>query len=104
MVLLASFRGSFWVAFLAATSLVIGAVYTLWMVKRVFYGPIKNDSVAALKDIRGFDLLVFAVLGITIIVIGVYPAPLLNMMHASVAHLLQLATTTHLPGVSSMVY
>jgi NADH-quinone oxidoreductase subunit M len=98
MVILSSFRGSFWVAFLAATSLILGAVYTLWMVKRVFYGPIKNDGVAALTDVRGYDLVVFAVLGACIIIIGVYPAPLLNMMHASVGNLLHLARMTHLPG------
>ena len=101
MVLLAAFRGSFWVAFIAAISLVIGAVYTLWMVKRVFYGKVQSDSVAALTDVRGYDLLVFAVLAFFIILIGVYPAPLLNLMHASVGNLLHLATVSHLPGVST---
>lgn len=104
MVILSSFRGSFWIAFLAALSLIIGAVYTLWMVRRVFYGPVKNASVAALKDVRGYDLLVFAVLGITIVGIGVYPAPLLAVLHASVGNLLHLATHTHLPGATSMAY
>ena len=103
MVILSSFRGSFWVALLGATSLVIGAVYTLWMVKRVFYGPVKNEKIAALKDVRGFDLIVFAALGACIIILGVYPAPMLNMMHASVGNLLHLARTTHLPGQTFII-
>ncbi|MBI3187342.1 MAG: NADH-quinone oxidoreductase subunit M [Gammaproteobacteria bacterium] len=89
MVILASFKASFWFAFLAATTLILGAAYTLWMVKRVFYGEIKNDNVRALTDINQREFLIMAVLAVAVLALGLYPAPLVDIMHVSVDNLLQ---------------
>ena len=89
MVIIASFKASFWFAFLAATTLILGAAYTLWMVKRVFYGEIKNDHVRALTDINAREVLIMAVLAVAVLALGLYPAPLVNVMHVSVDNLLQ---------------
>ncbi|MEM1243787.1 MAG: NADH-quinone oxidoreductase subunit M [Pseudomonadota bacterium] len=94
MVILSAFKANFIVAFFAATTLIFAAAYTLWMYKRVFFGAIVNDRVAALKDIRGFDLWALSLLGLMVLVIGIYPEGLLRLFHASVGHLMQLATTT----------
>ncbi|MDH5484684.1 MAG: NADH-quinone oxidoreductase subunit M [Gammaproteobacteria bacterium] len=89
MVILASFKANFWYAFLAATTLILGAAYTLWMVKRVFYGEIKNDNVKALQDINQRELLIMSILAVAVLALGLYPAPLVDVMHASVENLLQ---------------
>ncbi len=88
MVILAAFQANFWFAFLAATTLIVGAAYTLWMVKRVFFGEIANDDVAKLKDINGREFLLLGSLAVIVLFIGVWPEPLLNVMHASVEQLL----------------
>ena len=89
MVILASFRADFWFAFLAATTLIIGAAYTLWMVKRVVFGPVGNDHVAVLQDVNRRELLVLGSLAIAVLVLGLWPAPLIEVMDASVKHLVQ---------------
>jgi NADH-quinone oxidoreductase subunit M len=89
MVILASFKADFWFAFLAATTLILGAAYTLWMVKRVFYGEIKNDNVRALQDINQREFLIMVTLAVAVLALGLYPAPLVNVMHVSVDNLLQ---------------
>lgn len=92
MVILAAFQANFWYAFLAATTLIIGAAYTLWMVKRVFFGEIANEQVAALQDVNRRELFMLASLAAIVLLIGVWPDPLLSVMHASVENLLtQLA-------------
>lgn len=88
MVILAAFQANFWFAFLAATTLIVGAAYTLWMVKRVFFGEIANDEVAKLEDINGREFLMLGSLAAIVLLIGVWPEPLLNVMHASVEQLL----------------
>ena len=88
MVILAAFQANFWFAFLAATTLIVGAAYTLWMVKRVFFGEIANDNVAQLQDINGREYLLLGSLAVIVLIIGVWPDPLLNVMHASVEQLL----------------
>jgi len=88
MVIMASIKANFWYAFLAALTLIVGAAYTLWMVKRVFYGEIANDKVAALEDLDGREFFIMTVLAIAVLVIGVWPNPLLEVMHASVENLL----------------
>jgi NADH-quinone oxidoreductase subunit M len=88
MVILAAFQANFWYAFLAASTLILGAAYTLWMVKRVFYGEIANDNVAKLEDVSVREMSMLAVLAILIITLGVYPAPVIDVMSASVEHLL----------------
>ncbi|MGB6307347.1 MAG: NADH-quinone oxidoreductase subunit M [Steroidobacteraceae bacterium] len=89
MVILASFKANVWYAFLAATILVLGAAYTLWLVKRVIYGEIANDHVAALKDLNGREFLVLGALAVAVLLVGLWPAPLLDVMRASTAHLAQ---------------
>jgi len=96
MILLSTFKASFWVTLLAASTLVIGATYTLWMYKRVFFGEVVSSSVAALKDVGWIDQLVFFLLAFVVIWLGVYPEPLLNVLHSTIDHLLQLTTTSRL--------
>ncbi|HEY4970064.1 MAG TPA: NADH-quinone oxidoreductase subunit M [Steroidobacteraceae bacterium] len=87
LVILASFKANLWYAFLAATILVLGAAYTLWLVKRVIFGEVGNDKVAALKDLNGREFLVLGVLAAAVLLVGLWPAPLLDVMRASTQHL-----------------
>jgi NADH-quinone oxidoreductase subunit M len=89
MVILASFRADFWYAFLAATTLIIGAAYTLWMVKRVIFGEVANDNVAALQDINSRELIILGSLAVAVLVLGLWPGPLVEVMDASIANLLK---------------
>lgn len=88
MILLSTFKTSFWVTFLAASNLLIGAAYTLWMYKRVFFGPITHLEVAQLKDIGLSETIIFVLLTAAIVCIGIYPNSLLNVFHASIGNLL----------------
>jgi len=87
LVILASFKANVWYAFLAGTTLVLGAAYTLWLVKRVIFGEVANAKVAALTDLNGREFLVLGVLAVAVLVVGVWPAPLLDVMRASTQHL-----------------
>ncbi len=87
MVIIASFKANFWFAFLAATTLVLGAAYTLWMVKRVIYGEVANDKVAALDDLNPREFLVLGVLAVAVLLVGVWPAPLVDMMNTTIEQL-----------------
>jgi NADH-quinone oxidoreductase subunit M len=89
LVILASFKANVWYAILAATILVLGAAYTLWLVKRVIYGEVANDKVAALKDLNGREFLVLGALALAVLLVGLWPAPLLDVMRASTLHLAQ---------------
>lgn len=89
MIILSAFKASPWITFFAASTLVFGAAYTLWMYKRVFFGEIVSEQVLALKDVRGFNLTALLILAFFVLFIGIYPAPVLNVFHASVGHLLQ---------------
>ena len=89
MVILASFKASFWIAFLAATTLILGAAYTLWMVKRVIFGKVANDNVAALTDINNREFLILGVLAVAVLFFGLWPNPLVDVMHVSIDNLLQ---------------
>jgi NADH-quinone oxidoreductase subunit M len=89
MVILASFRADFWYAFLAATTLIIGAAYTLWMVKRVVFGEVTSDKVAALQDINGREAVVLGALAVAVLLLGLWPQPLIEVMGASVDNLLR---------------
>lgn len=88
MVILASFQANFWYAVLAATTLILGAAYSLWMVKRVVFGDVANEEVAKLNDLNSREFFMLAVLAIIVLVLGLWPAPLIDVMHASVEHLL----------------
>ncbi len=96
MVILSSFKTSFWIAFLAATTLILGAAYSLWMYKRVIYGAVANEAVAKLEDIGARETVVLASLAVAVLLLGVWPAPLLDVMGATVEHLLQQMATTKL--------
>ena len=89
MVILTAMKANFWIAFLAATTLIIGAAYTLWMVKRVIFGEIGNDNVAKLKDINQREFVVLGSLAVLVILLGVWPNPLLEVMHVTVSNLLE---------------
>ena len=89
MVILSAFKANFWIAFLAATTLIFGAAYTLWMIKRVIFGEIANDNVAKLTDINRREFLVLGSLAAVTLLVGLWPAPLLEVMHSSVDHLVQ---------------
>jgi NADH-quinone oxidoreductase subunit M len=96
MVVLGAVQYSFWVAFAAATTLILGAAYTLWMYKRVVFGAIGNDKVAKLEDINGREFAFLAVLAICTLIMGIYPLPVTEVMHASVNELLQHVATSKL--------
>lgn len=89
LVILSSFNASFWIAFLAATILVLGAAYTLWLVKRVIFGPIANDNVAKLQDLNGREFIVLGLLALAVLLLGIWPAPLLEVMEATITNLVQ---------------
>ena len=89
MVIIASFKANFWYAFLAATTLVLGAAYTLWMVKRVLYGEVANDNVAQLQDLNTREFVVLAILAASVLLVGLWPAPLVDMMNVSIEQLIQ---------------
>ena len=89
MVIIASFKANFWFAFLSATTLILGAAYTLWMVKRVVYGEIANDHVARLNDLNSREFIVLAILALSVLLVGLWPAPLVDMMNTSVEILIE---------------
>jgi NADH-quinone oxidoreductase subunit M len=96
LVILASFKASFWYAFFAGTILVLGAAYTLWLVKRVIFGPVANDNVAKLQDLNSREFIVLGMLAISVLLLGIWPAPLIEIMEASVQHLVDQAMATKL--------
>lgn len=98
MVILGALQENFWYAVLASTTLIFGAAYTLWMVKRVFFGEIANKQVAKLTDINGRELLILTVLAILVIGFGVYPQPITEMTHATVADFLGHMSQSKLPA------
>jgi NADH-quinone oxidoreductase subunit M len=98
LVILASFKANVWYAILAGTTLVLSAAYTLWLVKRVIFGEIANDHVRELKDLGGREFLILGLLAAAVILVGVWPAPLLDVMRATMQHLgEQLLTSKILP-------
>ncbi|MGD9951627.1 MAG: NADH-quinone oxidoreductase subunit M [Burkholderiales bacterium] len=89
MVIMGAAQKSFWLALAAATTLVFGAAYTLWMYKRVVFGAVANEHVAALKDLNPREALVLALLAVAVLGMGLYPLPFTEVMHASVDELLR---------------
>ncbi|HEY0767998.1 MAG TPA: NADH-quinone oxidoreductase subunit M [Steroidobacteraceae bacterium] len=96
LVIVASFRASFWYSLLAAVTLVLGAAYTLWLVKRVIFGPVVSPRVAALQDLNSREYIVLTALALAVLVVGVWPAPLLRVMQPSIQHLVSQAIATKL--------
>ncbi|MBW8067984.1 NADH-quinone oxidoreductase subunit M [Ferrovum sp.] len=93
IVVLGAIQVNFWYAALAATTLVLGAAYTLWMVKRVIFGEVANDHVAALKDISSREFLFLIILALLVLGMGLYPKLFSEPMHASVLQLIEQAST-----------
>jgi len=91
MVILGSFKANFWIAAAAATTLIWGAAYTLWMFKRVIFGAAARQAIVEVKDIYGFELLAFGLLAAMVLWMGLYPAPLLKILNPTVSHVLALS-------------
>jgi len=89
MVILGAVKFNFWVGFAAASALIFGAAYTLWMFKRVYLGPVTNDDVKGLSDINAREFFMLALLAVAIMYMGVYPKPFTDVMDVSVAELLK---------------
>ena len=89
MVILGAVKANFWIGGAAATALIFGAAYTLWMFKRVYLGPVANDHVKALTDINSREFLVMSLLAIAVLAMGLYPRPFTDVMDTSVAELLK---------------
>jgi NADH-quinone oxidoreductase subunit M len=96
MVIMGAMKANFWLAFVAATTLITGAAYTLWMYKRVIFGAVANDHVRALKDLNPREFAVLAALAAAVLLMGVYPLPFTEVMHASVDELLRHISTPKL--------
>nr|WP_246254206.1 NADH-quinone oxidoreductase subunit M [Comamonas jiangduensis] len=97
MVILGAVQFNFWVGLLAATALIFGAAYTLWMYKRVYLGPVGNDNVKNLEDIGCREFLILAILAIAVLYMGLYPKPFTDVMDPSVAELLKHVAQSKLP-------
>jgi NADH-quinone oxidoreductase subunit M len=89
MVVMGSVKVSFWYAALAGMTLILGAAYTLWMYKRVVFGAVANDHVAALTDLNGREVLFLTVLAVAVLAMGIYPAPFTDVLHVGVRDLLE---------------
>lgn len=94
MVILGSMSISFWVAFWAATTLILGASYTLWMYKRVIFGAVANKNVAKLKDLSAYEFTSFLLLALMVLLFGIYPKHLFNVLHQSLHQIMVLAYKT----------
>ncbi|MCX8520568.1 MAG: NADH-quinone oxidoreductase subunit M, partial [Rhodoferax sp.] len=98
MVILGAVQFNFWVGLAAASALIFGAAYTLWMFKRVYLGAAANDQVRALKDINAREFLMLALLGAAVLFMGIYPKPFTDVMDVSVAHLQKQLAVSKLPN------
>lgn len=96
MVIIGSMKLGFWIAFFAATTLILGAAYTLWLVKRVIFGPAKSMKIETMKDLTSFELSAYVLLAVMVIVMGVFPKPLLECVHQSVSYTLAQADKSKL--------
>jgi NADH-quinone oxidoreductase subunit M len=98
MVILGAIKLNFWLGFVAATTLIFGAAYTLWMVKRVYFGPVANDHVRELTDINAREFTMLALLAAAVLFMGLYPKPFTDVMHVSVDGLLKHVAVSKIPG------
>ncbi len=97
MVILAAIQVNFWLGVASATALIFGAAYTLWMVKRVYLGPVVNDDVKKLTDINSREFLMLSLLAIAVLVMGIYPKPFTDVIDTSVADLIKQVALSKLP-------
>jgi len=100
MVILSAFQANFWYAFLAALTLILGAAYSLWLVKRVIFGAVGSPEVGRLEDINAREALVLGTIAVAVLLVGLWPEPLVNLMHASVDQLLQHIQQPKFPVVA----
>lgn len=96
LVVLASFQADFWYALVAATTLITGAAYTLWLVKRVVFGPVANEGVAGMRDLNPREFIVLGAIAVGVLGLGLFPAPLVDVMSASVDNLASHITQSKL--------
>ena len=96
LVILASFKASFWYAFFAGTTLILGAAYTLWMVKRTIFGAVANEGVASLNDLNFRETFVLAIIAVFVLGLGLWPAPLVDLMSPTVENLVAHITQSKL--------
>jgi NADH-quinone oxidoreductase subunit M len=96
-VIIGAVKFNFWIGMLAATALIFGAAYSLWMAKRVIFGAITHDHVAKLSDLNKREFFMLGVLAIAVIVMGCYPGPVTDAMQVSVADLLKHVATSKIP-------
>jgi NADH-quinone oxidoreductase subunit M len=101
MVILGAVKYDFWIAAAAATTLVLGAAYSLWMYKRVVFGEIANENVAALTDVNGREFLILLLLATAVLSMGVYPKPVTDLMDASVKQLIEHVQQSKLPTATA---
>jgi NADH-quinone oxidoreductase subunit M len=97
LVIISSFKANFWYAFLGGMTLILGAAYTLWLVKRVIFGAVANHHVAELTDLNVREFIVLGMLAIAVLAMGLWPAPLLEVTQATVQHLVQQIAASKLP-------
>lgn len=102
MVILGAVKFNFWIGFAAASALIFGAAYTLWMFKRVYLGAVANDDVKELTDINAREFLMLALLAAAVLYMGVYPKPFTDVMDASVAQLLKHVAISKLPAAITL--
>jgi len=98
MVILGTVKANFWLGGIAATALVFGAAYTLWMVKRVYFGDVANDDVRALTDINRREFVMLGLLAVATLYMGLYPKPFTDVMHNSVVELLKHVALSKIPA------
>ncbi len=96
LVILASYQANFWYSMLAATTLIFSSVYMLWLVKRVLFGPVANEGVAGMHDLNGREFLVLGLIALGVLLLGIWPAPLADVLSASVDNLVSHITQSKL--------
>ncbi len=96
MVMMSAFQAHFWVALVAASTLILAAAYTLWLYKRVFFGPVANEHVAVMQDINWIEKTNYILLAIGVFFVGLYPVPILNILHVTIGHLLDISMPVYM--------
>ena len=90
LVILAALKVNFWIAFLSGSTLIIGAAYTLWMIKRVIFGQITNNKISDIQDLSIIELVPLMILAVMVLAMGIYPEPIMKIMHDSLIGLSEI--------------
>lgn len=107
MIIMSAFQSHFLIALFASLTLILSASYTLWMVKRIFFGPVANDHVAAFKDISGAEVINYVLLCVGVFALGLYPEPIVHVLRVTIGHLLLQSIPSQLvanAGSSALLY